>query len=138
MTDTQLNNLKSDALETLGSIDTDKLTKEQYILFGASIAILDHKPESIQADNESDVQTILESKSESVTKDLIAGIKEELKDGEKWLEEFRLSGDRDYIQMSYDESTHAQKLIRIAQENNFEVGCEVNWLRDLQERISRL
>lgn len=42
MNEKQMKKLKQDAQETIDNINPDKLTKDSYVLLGASMAILDH------------------------------------------------------------------------------------------------
>ena len=128
ITTEQLDVLRANAIETLQAVNKDNPSKEMFILIGSCLAVLDYGKEAVWAS----MDEIYSNSS------LISLIKEELMGSEKYLQWFRLTQDHDWVQSSYDNFTHAKKLIGIAQEHGYDVTNYEAWSMDLGERISRL
>lgn len=121
--------LKSDSMDTLKHIDMSKpLTREQFLLVGSSLAILNHGTGK-HLDSRDDVYS---------NHELIRKIKLLLDLAEDFLTDYRLTNDRDYVQASYDLSTYVEKFVKIAEKYGYDVKCKRDWLIDLQERIAKL
>ena len=126
ITTEQLDALRANAIETLQAVNKDNPSKEMFLLIGACMGVLDYGSKTMGTDD-------LYSQSE-----LLNDIKNTLHWAEKRLETFRMTQDRDYIQMAYDLNSHIQKLNGIAQEHGYDVANYEAWSMDLGERIARL
>ena len=126
ITTEQLDALRANAIETLQAVNKDNPSKEMFLLIGACMGVLNYGSKTMGTDD-------LYSQSE-----LLNDIKNTLHWAEKRLETFRMTQDRDYIQMAYDLSSHVQKLNGIAQEYGYDVANYEAWSMDLGERIARL
>lgn len=91
--------LKQDAIDTIKSIDTDKLDKPSYMLLGAAVAILDH-------DDDKSMHVASFGASESPQ---MRDAMDELNSAEHYLMLYKDTQDRDYLQMAHDETTHYDK-----------------------------
>lgn len=118
--------LKQDATETIQGINTDKLTKDAYILLGASLAILTHEePSNTIAPMAYETPVQMQSYA-PVTHNgnisLMELVEDELSDSEKYY----AMGEHD---ISRDELRHADRFLSIlrAQSNK----------QDIQDLIAR-
>lgn len=96
--------LKKEAQDFMDHINLVDMSDIDYAMLGASVAILDHK-------NDNHIQSHTEETNAPKMKET-DNINDELRDAEKYLQCYRKTKDADYLQMSFDETTHALKFIR--------------------------
>lgn len=124
----QLDKLRANATETLANLNKDNPNKEMFLLIGSCLAVLEYSREALWVN----MDEIYSNSS------LVNQIKDKAMSSEKYLQWFRLTQDREWLQVSYDDLTHLQKLIRIAQEYGYDVASYEAWSIDLGNRISQL
>lgn len=93
MTKQDWQNLKEDAQDFIDNVNLADMPDIDYAMLGASIAIVDHKVE--EAGDQ-----------------ILHHVEEELKGAEGYLRDYVETKDPDFLQMSFDESTHALKFIK--------------------------
>lgn len=120
--------LKEDAAETLAMIDTSNLKASSYAALGASIAILDHKADTVDTQQGTRASE-LAAHLASVQSTTIESLSDELRDSEKYYDLWRSTGLKDYKKLSEDEAHHYEVLVRLARmENpNVDLGETMLW-----------
>lgn len=130
MTDVNWDKLKKLATETIEDIDTDNLTKDKFILYGASIAILAHEEPhnvNIPMTYETPMQTQpYKPVALPANISLRKLVGDELSDAEKYY----AMGEYD---IARDEIRHAKRFLSVLQAKSNEHD-----LHDLTERLNTL
>ena len=138
MTATQTNKLKNDAMTTIAEINPDKMTKEQYMLLGASMGALAYMDKPVA---NMSIPTMMQpqAKPQGFSLDyVIAKIHGELEGSQNWVDDYTATKKREMIQFAWDESNHGAWLIQLAQEMGADVSKEIKILQKLQDTISKL
>ena len=129
MTDKQLKKLKVDATDTLGSIDMSKtLTANEFVTVGACLAI------SGYAEYSDSPKLVIHNNVENIIMD----INMVMEYAEKWLSKYKMANDKEFVQMAYDLTTHANKLIGIADQDGINTSNEVARLQILSNEVLKL
>ena len=117
---TDWNKIKSDAQETLKSIDTEKLNKTSYTLLGASLAILNHKEPTDGA----------ETQSPYVEKAL-----DELNGAEGYISDYVKTKDLEYLQLASDERRHYAKFENLLIQEGHDVSAMQKRIKEVDNKI---
>jgi hypothetical protein len=115
----------ADTYADLEKIDPAKATKEQAMMYGSMLAILDHDrlqppiPPAMDVSRKT-VPTSTQSvatPSSSIEMSVMAAIDDELSDAEKYYEWYRRTKDKDYLEIAKQELHHAEILIKHARKD---------------------
>lgn len=99
--------------ESLKEINPDKATKDQYLLYAASVAMLDHfecKDETIN----STLEPTAQGENEGMSAILLDYMSEELADSSKYIELWHKTGNENFKSVARDELSHFEILAKYA------------------------
>lgn len=110
----EMNKIVQETYDGLKDIKPETMTKDQYMLMGASLAWLDHGKSATRKSSATSApveSSIVESTQEDW---LINSINEELNFAERYYSEWIDTKNRDFRQMALDSLRHAEVQIRLA------------------------
>lgn len=130
MEKTDWQKLKQDAAETIQNIDTDKFTKDAYVLFGASLAILDHVESGGINMPTPQEKSMKAANSFSVSKSLHELVEDELSDAEMYY----AMGERE---VAMDELRHADKFLSVSKAHAI-TGSDTAYINEMTQRRNQI
>lgn len=118
--DTRWSEAARETHDGLKTINLEKMTKDDYLLYGASLAILDHEPSQGEVMPESDPSAQEPPQKAAGDKPqaqlFLDYIGDELSDADKYLSLWNEMGDEQFREMARDEIRHSENLIRIVRQ----------------------
>ena len=99
--------------ESLRDINPDKASKDQYLLYAASVALLDHF-EHMGESTHPTPETAAQGENEGAVGVLLDYMAGELADGEKYLKLWHSTGNKDFKEISKQELSHFEILAKYA------------------------
>lgn len=115
--------MASENYADLKNIDPSKATAQQYMLYGATIALGGDKAaynESIQETSKNDV----ERKTEGLERVLVETLGEELEDAEKYIDLWHKTGDKEFRKIASDELSHAGVVAKYIRESGYSIDMQ--------------
>jgi len=99
--------------EALEDISPDKASKDQYLLYAASVALLDHFDRQGELTHPTP-ETAAQGKNEGVAGILLDYMADELADAEKYLKLWHETGSKDFKEIAKQELSHFEILAKYA------------------------
>lgn len=121
--------LAKENYKALEDVDPEAATKDQYLLFAASVALLDHfeyKDKDIHSEDENALQGKTEGKEET----LLSHAEDEVSDAEMYYRYWTDTKDPKFLEISKQELDHCEYWVKLARES----GIQESKLKDIITR----
>ena len=99
--------------ESLRDINPDKASKDQYLLYAASVALLDHF-EHMGESTHPTPETAAQGENEGAVGVLLDYMADELADSEKYIKLWQRTGNKDFKEIAKQELSHFEILAKYA------------------------